>query len=456
MPKYTRADLAAKYKRFCEGSNPRPLQFAAEVLHRVGAVDDAGRPHVTDQGLPTLKREGRKDRPEDFDLHVLTEAVLGPDWRATLGLDTQGSAFPVRKWLSEESVAGVPAQTFLNVSAWSATVAGLLGAKTLEGYESAEFKLRTLFPTENATVWGGIKLTDVIGPMEPAREVGQAEAHPSLRMDELWVQSGPLKKYGFKILITKETAFADITGGRVMAKAQEGGSTLAYRDNELAIDVLTGSTNNFNLGKTGDTAPTGYNTYSTAAYNGTSSLYLNDHVNPLADWTSFQAIDNVLYDMRHPVTGVPINVTGRTLIVPSTLETYANLLLSASGFRVQNQPGAPTPTITTSTFPTGVTEADNPYRGRFQVVADRWLLERHLRATAQGGLGLSATNARRYYAGDPSKFARRIVGWEANTVAVNPSDFVMADQGIVAGQVGNIALMYQVTSPYHMVRNKVA
>jgi hypothetical protein len=445
---YTREDLAGHYKRcLTEG---RPKKFAAELLHQVGLVDARGRAVTGPDRLPALLKE-RKANASDFDLRVLTEAMLGPDWAQVLKLNG-GGGLPVRDWLREEAAAPIGPSVFTNISTWTSAVGGLMQAAILEGYETAEFVVYKLFNTTPARLWEGERMVAVIGPSEPARAIGPGEAHPDMKMSELWVQCGRITKLGGKITITKEAAWADITGGQVLAKAKELGVTMAFAENELAISLLTGQTNNFRLGTSADDAAVGYNTYG-ATIGG--NLVTNDIVNPLQDLTCFIRAGNNFGAMRHPVTGYPLVVKPTTLICPYTLELYARGLIGAESISVGNQPGAPFP-APAGTFPTGVTSMGNPFRNYVTVVGDQWLAARHTATAAAGGLALSDTNAQRWYLGDPKKFATRRVAWDVNLIDLNPSEFVMADQGIVAGQVGDVAVQYQVTNPYAMQRNKVA
>jgi hypothetical protein len=447
MPKYNFTDLQGIFQRNLKEG--RPMHFVAQVWHRLGLADKTGRP-VTEakSGLPTLA-EDRADVPEDYDLLTLTEAMLGQGWRDILRLG-QGSAFPVKEWLrakegqvTESGSAPIGPSTFVTVNAWSNVVAGLVQAKILEGYESSEYDIRGIFPTENATVWAGEKLIDILGPMQPADERGPGEPHPALPMEMMFVQAETLRTYGFKLEVTKESAWSDITGGQLLARAKTGGQSLAYRENELALDVLVGTTNNFNLAIKREAATTQYNTYG-ATINGVAVG--NSITNPLTDISSFEAIDNASAQFRHPVyPKVPINVMHNVLVLPYHLGKRAEALNTVSGFLMGTQPGAPFPAAA-GTFPTGQTEVPNPYRNRYTIIASRWLDARHRE------MGLTNAALNRWYALDPTRAAKRRVGWEASIIDLNPNEYLMADRGVIAGQIGNLAVQYQVTSPYHFFR----
>jgi hypothetical protein len=440
--KYTFAELQGQFSKLQEAKQPK--LFAAQIAHRLGLCDKNGRGYQDKNGLPCLSKE-RQDRPEDYNLPALTEAMLGRDWANKIGLsETAGQAMPVRRWLSESNAAPIGPSFFLTVNAWTNVIGALVQAALLEGYEAADYDIRNLFPTIPATIWEGEKLIDVLGPGQPADEIAPGEPHGDMPMSMMWVQAATLRKYGGKLLVTKESAWADITGGQVIQKARTMGEMVAYRENELALDVICGTTNNFAMAFGQQTAATGYNTYG-ATINGRALG--NSFVNPLTDWTSLQNIDNVVSKMRHPVyPAVPIKVRTNLLVVPFPLGTLATQLNTADNFMMGTQGQAPLAQIASSTFPTGQTTYPNPYRNRFSVVASQWLDARH------EAMGLTGNALFRYYAVDTTRAIKRRIGWEPQTFEINPNEFAMADRGIVAGQLADFAGMYQVYSPYHIVR----
>lgn len=467
MLQYTFEELRGQFQRAVESRQPR--RFAAQVWHRLGLCDEAGREHRREDGAPTLAKE-RKNRVSDFPLEALTEAMLGHGWKEKLGLsETGGDAFPVRRWLREEAAAPVGPSFFANVAAWSATVGGLIRAQVLEGYETPDYELADIFPVKPPVFWqGGERFVGIFGPMSPARKVGPGQAHPDVRMDSMWVEPGPMAKYGFKLTVAKETAFVDITGGRILQEAKTGGQTLRWRESELSVDAITGlypssypTSQNFKLGLTSDSSATGYNTYG-ATINGV--LVDNDFVNPMSDWTCFQAGDTKVASYRHPLfPTVPIKVAMNTLIVPTPLESYAKQITGADKVQIRTQMGQPVPAAASTGYASGVTETGNPYKGMFTIISSLWLNARHTASATQtdpelspGAALTNGTTANRWYRCDPSKFACRRQAWPANIIDLNPSDFVMADLGIIAGQVGDIATQVQVLNPWAIQRNKQA
>jgi hypothetical protein len=474
MSRVTYESVKANWARVTEGGSTHSPQeigqrFATLVAESVGLTDARGVVARRADGFPELRKD-RKKTVADYNLKAVTEALLGDRWPQLLRIDTQGDQYAFKQVLREESAAPIGPSFLANVNAWTATIGGLIQAQLLEGYEQAPFEERTLFPTRPVIFWqGGERYVAIIGPSRMAPEVGPGEEAPDARLDGMWVEPGPMKKYMRKILITKETAFTDITGGQVLARAKQVGNELAYRENDLVLNAVVGTTNNWKLGLTQDASATGYNTYGATVPTGlgTTGTLNNDIVNPMLDpFTTWQTSQDYLLQYKHPITGNPMPKAQelKTALIPSSLSWFARYLLGLGTVQLGTQPTAPFPQLpNTSSFPSAWMGGENPFRGTVtQTIESQWLFTKHLTsATAVDpdipvGLGLSLANSRRWYRLDPAEFACRRAAWEMTQVDLSPSDYVMATQGIIAGQVGSVAVMVQVLNPYAIQRNKVA
>lgn len=462
--------IRAKYAEICDSAHALPPEAIARhtarvVKEAVGVVDKHGHYYLREDGFPQLAKE-RPHKVSEWNLVALSKAICGPEW---------ASLICEKRWLQEEAAAPVGPSHLANVSAWTAAVGGLVQGSMLEGYETSDFDLVDLFPVRNPSVmfWnGGERYAAVIGPSRPAPKFGPGQQHPDARLDAMWVEPGPMAKYGHKLLVTKEAAFVDITGGQVLAKARELGVGLRYRENELCLDVITGQTNNFKLGLTSDASATAYNTYgATVPVGGGSTATLgNDITNPVSSdpLTVFNTSQNALLNYKHPITGLPMPMAQRlnTLLIPASIAWFATYVNSVSQITLGSQPGAPASQIATSTFPTGWVTADNPFAGLFnKVIASQWLYYRHAASTTQtdpdlsAGLGLTtgvSGTANRWYRLDPERFACRRVAWDPTQMEFNTQSFTMLDQNIVWGAAADMALQVQVLSPYAIQRNKVS
>jgi hypothetical protein len=451
-----------KYRTLCDQGAPR--EIARVVREAVGVVDADGQPFrsgAEDDDEPILnpKRKVRATQPGL--LEAVTKGIVGDEWKRVL---CEG-----RGLVSEEAVAAIGPSVFVNVAAWTAAVGGLVQGSIMEGYfDVADFELSGIFPVRPPAFWqGGERLVAIIGPSRPAPKVGPGQSHPDVRMDAMWVEPGPMAKYGHKITVAKETAYIDITGGQILRNARQLGFGLRYRDHELTLDVIVGQTNNFKLGLTNDASATGYNTYGATVPTGggTTGALGNDIVNPMTDpLTTFNASQTNLLGYKHPVTGLPMPYANRltTLILPSSLQWFATYLNTAGQIQVGSVTGAPFPQIGGTTFPTNWVTGPNPFAGLFKDVrVSQWIYTRHLASTTQPdpdlspGLGLSAANSNRWYRLDPSSFAMRRVAWDVDVNEVPPSSFPMLDQGLVFGAVANIGVQIQITNIWAIQRNKV-
>jgi len=450
------------YKRVAEGGTPQPMAIAKLIAEQVGLVDKQGRHHRRQDGMPMLATD-RKRTVDDFPLDMLAEAIIGREWKGVLKGEHG-------RLLREESAVPIGPSYFAAVNAWNAATGGLVQAAVLEGYETPDFaELAGLFPTRPVRFWnGGERIPARIGPSEPAPKVGPGESHPDANLSAMWVEPGPMAKYGQKLSIARETAEVDIANGTTIEAARTLGQGLQFREQELTIDVIVGTTNNFKLGLINDTSATGYNTFGATVPTGlgTTGALGNDIVNPLSEpWTTMQTSDDALTGYKHPVTGLTMPMGSRlnTVLLPTTLSMFGNWLNGMGELTVGSATGAgAVPGNLGGNYPTVQMTGKNPWANRFQVRVSQWLWERHTRSTTpptpnfSPGLGLSAANARRWYRLDPSAFAARRVMWEPASVDIANNTYVMADQGLVWAQVVNMAVQIQVLNPYAIQRNKAA
>ena len=452
-----------RYKQCVEAKKPKMI--AVKVAEALGLCTADGVRHFDEGGRPTLAKD-RKHRAADFHPQILADAIIGRDWAQQLGLDTgDPHLFPMQRWLSEAEATPIGPSQWANIAAWSATVSGLMQAQFLEAYQQTEFDLVDLFPTRPPIFWqGGERIPDVLGPYEPASEVGPGEPYPDVAMSGLWVEPGPMKKYAGKITVAKETAFIDISGGQILAKAKTAADTLRYREQLLTEDVILGVTNNWKLGMLADSAATGYNTYGATITNprGGSRTIPNDNVNPLNDVGALQKSDEYIAGLYHPVTDNPIAVDMDTIILPTVLNKPAEWLMGVN--EVWGMPQTTNPAMATApgTFPNSVQKSNNPWQGKLKPVVSRWLHKRHTDSTSvtnsnrPAGLGLTNAGIYRWYRCDPRKFAAKRMAWPSTIIDLNPNDWVMATQGVIAGQAFDIAVMIQVLNAYAIQRNKGA
>ena len=465
-------EISANYKK-CVEDYKNPLLIAERVAYQVGLCDEKGNRFFREDGAPCLNpdKSKRLRRPEYFKLDVLAEAMMGRDWKVALGLNNSDKLFPTDKYLSEaaragmvqeESAAPIGPSMWANVAAWSATVGGLLGAQFNYGYEDAPFELKDLFPVRQGVFYqGGERYVDIFGPYQPAQATGPGEEYPDNTMSALWVEPSGATKYAGKLTIAKETAIIDISGGQILAKAANGGATLAFRENELTIDVITGQTNNWKLGMLPDTSATAYNTYGPTIVGPVATRTItNTNVNPFNDVGALQKSDEYTTNLYNPVTDYPMDVNMGIAVFPTSMAAFAEAINQVSDFSLMNQTTINQAQSPPGQFPTDLLRMLNPWRGRVRGISSRWLQRRLTASTTQGdpnltaGLGLTGAAQYRWWRMDPAKAACRRQMWAPTSQTISPNDYVMATQGLIAGFAWDMSTSVQVLSPYHIQQNK--
>lgn len=462
------------YRTLCDGAHPlRHMQIIPVLTEAVGLTDRQGK-HYRDPATKNLvlaeKRENGR-RPysaTEISPAKLAEAIIGPDWKYHLGIDDSGERVaPNYLRLREEAAAPIGPSIWGNVAAWTGAIGGLYQAAFTEGYQQTPADVVDLFPTRTAVNWqGGERIIDILGPADPAPAVGITEEMPDMAMSAMWIEPGPMQQYGGKVLVSRATAAIDISGGQFLQKAKTGGGSLKLREQELALDIITGQTNNWRMGFRDDAGATGYATYGPTITrpDGSTNTIPNDLTNPFSDIGAVQKSNDAVAQLYHPLTDNPIDVDMNVALFPSSMQGWPEMFLFASSLSPMSQTTA-VATINTAgggTFPNLKADSTNPWRGVVTPRYSRWLDKRHRDATTSGnpnrspGLGLTGANVYRWYRMDPSRFACRRVMWEPMSVDLNPSDYIMAVQNIIAGQVFHIAVQYQVLNPYAIQRNKVS
>lgn len=447
----------------------QPGRIVHVISEAVGLTDRNGRRYTNGKNYALAPKEKRRYRPEDFNLEDLAEALFGGSgWKEALGFkrDARTLELPRLLRLQEEGANPIGPSIWGNVAAWTASVGGLMQAAFIDGFEQADYELVGLFPDRQPVFWqGGERYVNVLGPSDPAPEVGIGEEFPDMAMSALWVEPGPMRQYGGKILVHRATQAIDISGGQLVQKAKEAGGSLKFREHELILDLITGQTNNWRMGFRDDAGATGYNTYGPTITRPDGSTYTipNDLVNPLTDLGALYRSDEALAQLYHPLTGNPIKVRMDTAVFPQSMANWAMAVNAASGMTPMTQTTIVGAQAAPGTFPNFMFQADNPWRGTVtRGVASQWLDARH-RAPANsgnpnrtGGLALTGANVNRWYRLDPRTFACRRAFWEPLSLDLNPGDYQMAVQNIAAGQVFSVAVQYQVLSPYAIQRNRVS
>jgi hypothetical protein len=263
--------------------------------------------------------------------------------------------------------------------------------------------------------------------------------HARAQFNEQWVETPETVENALAVDVLKETVFFDLTG-QILQMASSVGEELAYRKEIRVIDTIIGVTNTFRYNGTS------YNTYQTSRTQG----YLNDHSNPLLDWTSIQSTMLLFARQQDPSTGKRILTKPDTIIVNPAKVATANLILSATTTERRSGGGASTPQTTSNPLNVSVSPG-SPYSG-IEVISSPILEQR---CTDANGLNLSQSNADEYWwALEKGKSFRYMQNYPLAVNQAAPNQYEMLDKGIVASYFANERGAPSIWSPWHVVRNK--
>lgn len=374
-----------------------------------------------EQGRKIFK--DRSMRPEEFDLRELAEALVGQDWYEKLGPRSAGEVA-----LMEDATAAVQPSAFNNTAVWNSTVASLLEAKILEGYQRQEFiadRLASVRPTRLRTD----RLIGVTEIGDDAEEMKPGQRHPRAQFRERYVTTPETRKRGLAIDITREAVFFDETRGQLLEQAESIGFTLGLRKERLVIDTFLGIDNTHTY------KGTTYNTYQA------ETPWVNDQSNPLEDWTDIDASQRLFTEMTDPETGEPIAVTARDLLVMPTRELAAWRVLSATSVGSSTQEGDATQS------------SGNPLSALgFRLLPASVYV--YKRITDADGLNIAPENAAQYwFHGDFRRAFAYMENWAIDVRRAEPDSYTMADQDLVLSIFANEMGAPAVIDPRFVVRN---
>ncbi len=238
-------------------------------------------------------------RPEDFSLRHLAESLVpdGNEW--VRSLDPNNSIdYPI---MEGGAGAGVDVSAFSNITNI------LIEAGVLGGYNNIEFVASKLVDTRSTRL-SGEKIPGVGRIGDNAEVVQPGGEYPHYGFGEEYLTLPETVKRGFIVPVTKEAIFFDRTG-LVMQRASEVGDFLGVGKEKRIMDAIIGATNNYN--RNGTATNTYLNTDPA-----TIPSYFNDITSDLIDWTDIDEVEQTFAKILDPVTGEPVNVGGKTILVP--------------------------------------------------------------------------------------------------------------------------------------------
>lgn len=261
----------------------------------------------------------------------------------------------------ESSGSIIEAAGPVNTQLFNTLTSQLLFSAVLESWSSPEFLWRSLVKIIPTNFANGEKLPGVASIGDSALTVAEGDVYPRSTMTENVVDIPKVVKKGHIVDLTREVLQADQTG-LIISQAGKIAETMAINLEKRILDVVTGVSNTYKFNGTA------YNTYLT------SGAYVNTATSTaLTDWTSIEAALLLFDGMTDPVTGEPIMVGGKTLLVPSALKMTAARLTAAT--MVAGGSGAAFAADPTDNVQTW-THSANPLGAGFQVLSNAYVKAR--------------------------------------------------------------------------------
>lgn len=355
-------------------------------------------------------------RAEEFSIRQMAEALVpnGREWVESLRPNGGVSVM---------EADAVDLTAFANISGQIAYTF------FMREYMNPAFVFSRLIPNQPTRFPDGEKVPGTTGLTDSDEEDNVTHAGmPGLEYGygEDYIETPALEKRNRFLSINKETIWADRTG-LFQRDSGKFGQVLGLRKEKRLVDVVIGATNPYS--RQGTT----YNTYQT------STPWINDHSNPLVDWTDIDAALQLFAGMSDPNTGEPILVEPRHLVCVPANAMAARRVLNATEIRFNDGASNTTQTV-----------AANPVAGAFQIEMSTLAYRRII-----SKLSVSASNAAQYwFLGDLSRAFVYMEGW--------PATLVQAPDNHNASFERDIQVRFKVTEfgvpavldPRYVVRNK--
>ncbi len=311
-------------------------------------------PAKTTAHLQEAFREGDL-KPEDVSIRDLAESLIPDGHQWVRQLDPRNSSGVNLL----EAGDGVDVTAFLNVTGQ------VIYSKIMEAFTQESFvasKLVDTIPTrlDGEKIPGITRVADDIEPVHPGMP------YPNLGFGEDYIETPATTKHGFIVPVTREAIFFDRTH-LILQRASEVGEVLGLSKEKRLLDLIIGTTNNYNANGTS------YDTYQT------SSPWINELAsNELVDWTNVDAAEQLFADILDPHTGEPVLIQPNSVLVMPAYRLAAHRVFNATDINYSAS-GQPT-----------TTNASNPL-GSYNVEASRLAYRRIIAS------GESAADAKKWW-----------------------------------------------------------
>jgi len=332
----------------------------------------------------------RKISVGDFSIRRMAEAFIGEGWSDVLQRNVTNRVAEASDGVSASLFTAITGQLLVNEIREKYELASLLGDQ-----------LATNIPVTNGNL-GTQKVPYLSDVRDLGEKLEEAEPYPQTSFAGQFINYPGIEKHGRICSVTMEAIFSDLTS-QILDSARSVGTMLAVTKEYKILQVVLGITNNHN-----------WNGNSLNTYLTTGSWINKLTGYSLSDWTSVNTLEQLFVNMTDPVSGYPIMVEPKQMLVMPALKYTARNILNATEVR-QTAPG-----YATSGDPKQTVSA-NPLDQNYQILTSPHALK------ALVDSGVTAVNAnRRVYLGD---FKKAFVWREAKPLTIveapagNPLEF---------------------------------
>jgi hypothetical protein len=416
------------------GSDQR---FVTEVWHDLGLCDENGLRYTDDSGNVCLRaaesapagggpnRLRTQTGIRDASVKALAEGIIGDRWAELFhpGVTTQ------RVRVMEAGPIGISPTMFADINSYTSVVAGMLERRILEQYQEPVYIGDSLFSLQQTGLIAGQKGIGIALGGDQAIQRLPTMPIKMATLGERWTQFPDTRENSLGVELSVEAVSQDLTG-ELMTAAADIGRWVRFRKEMDELSVFIGATNNYNY------KGTAYNTYQA------STPWINTQANAFTDWLDYDDSLQLLWNMRDPDTGVPIQIEANTVVVmPGRFRVHnAWNMGDMQQIRTQTQGQ--------------IVESANQFRGMFNVLTSNLLTYIATLAAAAGGLGLSASDAKElWWMGDPKRAFVYIQNEPFTTRAAVPDTYEMLSRRVVLAQFAWERGVAAVKDPRYIVKN---
>lgn len=294
----------------------------------------------------------------------------------------------------------------IDTSQFSNITGQIVYSRILQAFAAEEYVFSKIVPNV-PTQFSGEKIAGISRIGDEAQVVPEGRPYPLVGVSEDYIQTPQTLKRGMIDALTREAVFFDRTGV-LLARCGEVGEFLGLNKEKRLIDAfLDQNTTTHRYNWKGTT----YATYQAAA----PWVNVIASGNPLVDWTSVDAAEQVMASIRDPWTGEPTMIQPKDLVVTRSKLYTARRVVTATEIEVM------TPGFATSGNPTR-TVTPNPIQS-YRIISSQLL---------QARMALAAEPSSDWFIGDVARginymenFPLTVVQAPSNSEAEFQRDIVM-------------------------------